>query len=200
MALNAPSVKRLSRAFYSLQFSPRVGHDGQTNAESGSALQRSLLVLRKLETIVLIEEPPPSTGTAIILVSVSFESRCFIIWDGGGDFERVVVEMTNFEIATVAGFVTNSIVFCVIQRKGPLLLIIAARDRAISSSRVSEFVCSVGRACHSCSSCCQVDTVWLCAQFNVASLKKQREGYSSLNINGAHTCFSLKCAFIALFV
>ena len=67
--------------------------------------------------------------------------------------------MTNFEIATVAGFVTDSIVFCVIQRKGPLLLIIAARDRAISSSRVSESVCSVGRACHSCSSCCQVDTV-----------------------------------------
>ena len=52
----------------------------------------------------------------------------------------MVVEMTNFEIATVAGFVTNSIVFCVIQRKGPLLLIIAARDRAISSSRVSLFV------------------------------------------------------------
>ena len=35
----------------------------------------SLLILRKLETIVLIEEPTPSTGTAIILVSVLFLSR-----------------------------------------------------------------------------------------------------------------------------
>ena len=84
-------VKRLFLA----TFSRADSHDWQTNAKSGSHLQRLPFILRKVETIVLMEGPLESALTTITL--------CFS--------EATTLLRRDGSSAKAAAFVVNSIVY-----------------------------------------------------------------------------------------